>query len=185
MRTTQTIEELIELCRRNDRVAQQIVFDLFKNKMFAICKRYSNSLPDAEDNLIEGFTSVFMKIDTFSGYGSFENWMRRIFINHCISSLRHSVKHSPIERFEESAFMKEEIETEIIYSKEELYDALNSIENRQRMVFNMVAIDGYSYKEAAKEMNASVDVVRTILFRARQNLRKYLLNIKQGQRSSK
>lgn len=183
MKNTQKIEELVELCRKNDRVAQQTVFDLFKSSMFAICRRYSRSLPEAEDNLIDGFTNVFTKIQTYDERGSFENWARKIFVNACLSCYEREFKHYRTERLDETHISNTIEEISDTYSKEELYEAINSLNDKYRVIFNMIAIDGYTYEETAKEFGTNINVIKTILHRTRQQLRIYLANIDKKKRS--
>ncbi len=175
MENKQDLYELVELCRENDRTAQRIIFDRFKRAMFAICKRYAKSIPEAEDNLIEGFTKVFTNIETYDGSGSFESWVKRIIINTCTTTYNRELKHNTVERLSDVGEEEVSVEFSNSYSKEELYAALNSIALRQRLVFNMVVIDGYSYADVASVLGVSADVVRTVLYRAKQNLRKCLL----------
>lgn len=42
----------------------------------------------AEDVLQDGFVTLFAKLDTYSGEGSFEGWARKIFVNTALMSLR-------------------------------------------------------------------------------------------------
>lgn len=175
MENRQDLYELVELCRKNDRTAQRIIFDRFKRAMFAICKRYAKSIPEAEDNLIEGFTKVFTNIETYDGYGSFESWVKKIIINTCTTTYNRELKHNTVERLDELREEKVNVEAATAYSKEDLYAALNALSFRQRFVFNMIVIDGYSYAEVASLLGVSVDVVRTVLHRTKLNLRKCLL----------
>jgi DNA-directed RNA polymerase specialized sigma24 family protein len=47
----------------------------------------------------------------------------------------------------------------------------------------MIAIDGYTYEETAKEFGTNINVIKTILHRTRQQLRIYLANIDKKKRS--
>ena len=53
-----------------------------------VCLRYAKDRDEAQDLLQEGFITVFAKISTFSGAGSLEGWMRRIFVNTALMRLR-------------------------------------------------------------------------------------------------
>lgn len=43
---------------------------------------------DAEDILQEGFIKLYKNLDRFRGEGSFEGWVRRIFVNTAIEHIR-------------------------------------------------------------------------------------------------
>ena len=48
--------------------------------MMAVCLRYMGNREDAEDVLQEGFITLFKKLDSYQGTGSFEGWARKIFV---------------------------------------------------------------------------------------------------------
>ncbi|MBK8658362.1 MAG: sigma-70 family RNA polymerase sigma factor [Bacteroidetes bacterium] len=80
-------EQIREGCFRGDRRFQQMLYDMFSSKMFGVCMRYANEYNAAQDLLQEGFVKVFRNIDKFRGEGSFEGWVRRIFVN---TAIEHS-----------------------------------------------------------------------------------------------
>ena len=69
--TTLTEQQMIALCKKGDRLAQKALFDSLSSKMFPLCIRYMGSREAAEDVLQEGFISLFSKLDSYSGEGSF------------------------------------------------------------------------------------------------------------------
>lgn len=171
------IDELIRLCCQNDKQAQRKIFEQFKNSMAAVCRRYSSSRAEAEDNLIDGFIRAFAKISSYDGRGSFEGWLRKVMINNCLSVYQRNtitISHEPIENFADETG-NEEVSAR--FSKEELYEALDSLGERQKTAFNMIVIDGYSYAEAAKELKTNANVVKTLVYRAKQKLKLYLTDI--------
>ena len=81
-------EDWIEGAKRGDRKSQKAIYDQLSAKMFAVCLRYMGDRDSAEDILQDGFVTLFSKIDSYSGTGSFEGWARRIFVNTALMSLR-------------------------------------------------------------------------------------------------
>jgi len=77
----QVDSQLIESCKKRERYAQKVLYESFAPLMRAICLRYAHTVSDAEDLLHEGFIKVFTNIWQYSGKGSFEGWIKRIFIN--------------------------------------------------------------------------------------------------------
>ena len=80
--------ELLQKCKDGDRRAQKQLYDALSAKMFAVCLRYMGGREAAEDVFQEGFVTVFTKLDSYSGDGSFEGWARKIFVNTALMSLR-------------------------------------------------------------------------------------------------
>jgi len=89
-----TENELIEACRRNDRLAQKAIYEGFSAKMFGLCRRYVKSTESAEEVLMLAFCKVFKKIDTYTGAGNFEGWIRRIMVNESLMFLRKNYRFS-------------------------------------------------------------------------------------------
>ena len=78
----------IAKAKEGDRRAQKAIYDALSGKMYAVCLRYMSDRSTAEDVLQEGFVTLFAKLDTYSGEGSFEGWARKIFVNTALMSLR-------------------------------------------------------------------------------------------------
>ena len=72
----------------SDRRMQEELYRRFSPRMYAVCLRYAGNAEEAEDILQEGFIKVFKKLDSFRNEGSFEGWIRRIFVNTAIEHFR-------------------------------------------------------------------------------------------------
>ena len=100
-----SLEQVILECKQYNKLAQKILYDKFAPVMKGICLRYTGDPDIAKDILQEGFIKVFSHIKQYSGDGSFEGWMKRIFINATISFIRKqqkSQKYLKLEDIEES-----------------------------------------------------------------------------------
>ncbi|HEX8332682.1 MAG TPA: sigma-70 family RNA polymerase sigma factor, partial [Segetibacter sp.] len=85
---TLTENRLIENCIGGDRKSQRELYEMYSPKMFAICLRYARHQMDAEDILQEGFVKLYNNLHRFRGEGSFDGWVRRIFVNTAIEHIR-------------------------------------------------------------------------------------------------
>ena len=84
-----TLENLlIRKCIKGERKSQKELYEIFAPQMFAICLRYSKNQMDAEDILQEGFVKFFNNLQRFRGEGSFDGWVRSIFVNTAIEHIR-------------------------------------------------------------------------------------------------
>ena len=81
---------------------QEELYNRFSSKMYAVCLRYAGNTQEAEDILQEGFIKIFKKLSTFRGDGSFEGWIRRIFVNTAIEHFRRKKYLQPVTEKEES-----------------------------------------------------------------------------------
>lgn len=136
--------------------------------MFSICIRYMGSRDVAEDVLQDGFVTLFNKLDSYSGEGSFEGWARKIFVNTALMSLR---KNDVLRQSEELDSAQNIISGSTTQLQDigykELMDMITSMPTGYRTVFNMYVIEGYSHKEIAQSLGISEATSRSQLLRAR------------------
>lgn len=160
--------ELLEACKRGDRTAQKKLYDSLAAKMFAICLRYMGQRDAAEDVLQEGFVTLFSRLDSYSGEGSFEGWARKIFVNTALMELRKK----------DALKMSEDLETAWNVSSDgvsqvqsvgyhELLKLIANLPPGYRTVFNLSVIEGYSHKEIAQTLGITEATSRSQLQRAR------------------
>ncbi|GIV35197.1 MAG: DNA-directed RNA polymerase sigma-70 factor [Chitinophagales bacterium] len=167
-------KELINGCLIGDRNAQKALYDKYAAKMFAICLRYAKDYHSAEDVLQEGFIKVFKYIGNFRHEGSFEGWLRRIFINTSIEFLRKSISLYPIVDEEDKPM---DIVDESVFDEldhQDLIAMVQSLSPGYRTVFNLYVIEGYSHKEIAKILGINEGTSKSQLARARMIIQKKL-----------
>jgi len=163
-----TEDDIIQGCVKRDARAQRALYERFSSKMLSVCMRYTGGRAKAEDVLHDGFIVVFEKIGSYNRVGSFEGWMRRIFVNTALMSLRKAdvMKFSDEITGAEREYSTESSALSTISSKE-LMALIASMPAGFRVVFNMYAIEGFSHQEIAKELNISEGSSRSQLSRAR------------------
>lgn len=164
-----TEAELIDGCARGDRKAQQLLYERFAPLMYPICVRYLGR-EDAKDMLQEGFLTVFDKIGTYKGEGSFEGWMRRIFVN---ASLMHIRRSDALRRTVEIDGPQEHTEAITDYGvleqigSREILNLVTELPAGLRSVFNLFVLDGYSHADVARLLGITEQSSRSQVSRAR------------------
>lgn len=171
-----TEEALITGCINGNRKMQEELYRIFSPKMFAICMRYCSNYQEAEDLLQEGFIKVFGNISRFRNEGSFEGWMKRIFVNTAIEGFR---KNHFLNNMMEVEEMKNDIVQEDDFHQLSAADLLRMVQALSpgyRTVFNLYAIEGYNHQEIADMLGISVGTSKSQLARARYILQKMVLS---------
>lgn len=164
-------QDCIEGCRKKDRAAQRKMFEALAPKMFAVCLRYMGDRAAAEDILQDGFVTLYSKIGTYSGDGSFEGWARRLFVNTALMALRKKDALKMSDELDVAGNVNSEASTQIQdIGYKELMKLVASLPAGYRTVFNMNVIEGYSHDEIAKMLNISAVTSRSQLLRARTML---------------
>ena len=161
-------QELIDLCIKGDRIAQRALYDRLASRMFPLCIRYVGERDTAEDILQDGFVTLFSRLDSFKGHGSFEGWARKIFVNTALMYLRKKDALKMSDEIETARNLSTDITSQMQnIGYKELMGLITSLPPGFRTVFNMYVIEGYSHKEIADMLNITETTSRTQLSRAR------------------
>ena len=162
--------DLIAGCQRNEMQARKELYERYAGTMLSLCVRYTGDRDVAKDILQDSFFKVFTKIGDYSGKGSFEGWMKRIFINTALKHLKNKRFLPIINKYEDeiedtdlSAFEK--------LSADDLHNCIAELPDGFRTVFNLYAVEGYSHAEIAKMLNIKEVTSRTQFMRARKMLK--------------
>lgn len=172
MNVTYTPEsQLIENCIKGERKSQKALYDTFSPKMFSICLRYSKNQMDAEDILQEGFVKLFNNLHRFRGEGSFDGWVRRIFVNTAIEHIRRKTLNTTVsEGLENSLADRQKSGLDNLYEKD-IINTATTLSDGYRTVFNLYAIEGYSHKEIAHQLGITESTSKSQFSRAKALLR--------------
>jgi RNA polymerase sigma factor (sigma-70 family) len=166
--------DLIRGCVNGDRRAQEALYNQFSGKMYAVCLRYTKDADEAQDLLQEGFIKVFNNLEKYRGEGSFEGWIRRIFVN------------TSIEQFRKAHNKQTFVDSEDLVVEDKTFTALNHLQEKDiikliqglspgyKQVFNMYVIEGFSHKEIADQLGINEGTSKSQLARAKQMLQKSL-----------
>ena len=158
----------IEKAKEGDRRSQRAIYDALADKMFAVCLRYLGDRQTAEDVLQDGFVTLFAKLDTFTGDGSFEGWARKIFVNTALMSLRKNDVLKESDDVDSARGMTSESPSAIQnIGYKELCRMIAELPAGFRTVFNLYVVEGYSHQDIADALGISVNTSRSQLLRAR------------------
>lgn len=164
--------QLIQGCKKQDRRSQQIVYERYGRVMYGICLRYSSDAETAQDLLHDGFIKVFTHIVSYEGKGSFEGWMKRIFINLALETIRkEKIKKQyseDIENLSDEDEIRDDSDDDIDkISESELMKMVQELPQGYRSVFNLYAIEEYSHKEISEALGIAEGTSRSQYIRAR------------------
>lgn len=175
--------ELIKKASKDDREAQQALFEQFSPKMLGVCRQYVKDIHHAEDLMLQGFFKVFTNLNKFKNKGSFEGWIRRIMVNTCLTYLR---KKNPIQLAEED-FVFNDAATESLEntSVEDIQKLIDQLPEGYKLVFNLYAIEGYKHSEISKKLNISEGTSKSQLFKARKYLQESYIKMNEIKDASK
>ena len=156
---------LIAACQQGDSRAFRKVFDLYRDRIHALCRYMSGNAEDAEDLTQEVFVSAFRNIGTYRADAAFGTWLYRIAANRCTAELRkRTPMFRPLEAVNESDRATTAPNPEDLLVRKELADrvetALAALPESQRLLFVLGTLDGMRYGEIAGIVGCSEDAVK-------------------------
>jgi RNA polymerase sigma factor (sigma-70 family) len=171
------LEQILEGCLRNDPRQQRALYERFARPMLGICLRYAADRMEAEDVLQVAFVKIFKNLHTFKG-GTFEGWMKRIFIRESINQY-HSRRRKPIDFTEDDnpAILNHSEGFADALSQlraEEIMKMLGRLPEGSRIVFQLFAIEGYGHAEIAEMLGITEGTSKSQYARARMLLKNQL-----------
>lgn len=163
---------LIKGCLAGDRASQAKLYNDYCRKMMGVCMWYAKNREEAEEILQDGFMRVFKYLNTFTGEGSFEAWMRKIMVSAALTKYRNKSTHlRPVLEFspdyhdiyEEPTFITQ-------YDERELVKLIQTLSPAYRLVFNLYVFEGLKHREIAESLNISESTSKSNLADARKIL---------------
>jgi RNA polymerase sigma-70 factor, ECF subfamily len=186
-----TQNELIELVLAGNQEAFKSIVELYNTKIFRTCLGFVHQKEDAEELTQDVFVNVYQNLHRFKGNSSFSTWIYQIAVNSSLNHLRKQKKFGFILRLEnvlgidlqdqKNTKMRFDTSPEQLLIDDErnkqLYKAIDSLPENQRIAFTLSKYDEMSQREIANVMNITEGAVEALLQRAKTNLQKKLAGL--------
>lgn len=173
-----TNEDIIKGCLKFNPTARKVLYDKYASQMYSVCMRYANSKDDANDIFQQAFYSIYKNLNQVKKPEALSGWVKRIFVNTAIEFAKKNARFSKEENIE-SIVISNENWNEAIQNLciEELAGLIQQLPEGARMVFNLYAVEGYSHKEIAEQLDISLGTSKSQLFDARKKLKVAINNL--------
>ncbi|MES2727441.1 MAG: RNA polymerase sigma factor [Bacteroidota bacterium] len=163
-----TDNELVQACIQNDSIAQKQLFEQYAAMLLGVCFRYAHNQEEAEEILQLGFIKIFKNIKKFRFESALKTWMIRIIINTALNYVKANEKvkwESDIDvLLDNNSFSVEQLHQIDLHT---LMKCIQELPTGYRLVLNLFAIEGYSHKEIAEELNINESTSRSQFSRAK------------------
>lgn len=174
-------ESLIQKCIQGEALAQRRLFDSLAPKMLSVCLRYLGNKEEAEDVCQMSFVKLYNSLKDYNNEGSFDGWVRRIFVNTCLDQLRKNKKTKYDVSMDDVDYRLEK--NDFILERMEATDLMKIVEQMPtgyRTVFNLFVVEGYSHKEIAEKLEITENTSKSQFKRARTHLMNSLEKLQYG-----
>lgn len=154
----------------------------YERPVLSTAYRYLGDRVAAEDAAQDIFLKVWRRARTFKGKSSFSTWLFRIAVNHCLNfrEKRRRRRAEPLEEGIPDARPGPAERYEAEATSRLVREAMGGLPGKQRMALILSKFEGRSYKEIAHMMGVSLSSVESLIFRAKQNLKKKLLPLRES-----
>jgi len=178
--------ELIQQLRAGDEGAFKSLVANYQDLVYNTALGIVQNSEDAEDVAQEVFIQVYRSIDQFKGDARLSTWIYRITTTKALDHIRSRKRkkrfafitslfgpndelvHEPVD-FQHPGVALDRKEQAAL-----LFRMIEQLPENQKVAFTLHKTEELSYQEIADVMQLSVSAVESLLFRARQNLRKLL-----------
>ena len=161
--------------------AQLEVYNRYYKAMYNTALRIVKDSQEAEDVMQDSFLNAFTKLASFKGEVTFGAWLKRIVINNSIHHYRKQLKRNEVSL--ENVMYKVEDNDEVSgdygvteRKAQKVMDAMKQLKDNYRVSLTLHLIEGYDYEEISQIMDISYANCRTTISRAKESLRKKMLN---------
>lgn len=177
----------IDILSRDKEKAYRLLVNTYAGKVYNTCFRLTFHEQDAQDLTQEVFTAIYLSIDSYKGESKLSTWIYSIAVNKANEFIRYKMRDK---RNADSTFsldlLTETIGFEsatqdtpvaLLERKERigmLFEAISELPENQRIAYTLSKLDGFSYAEISDSMGLSLQAIESLLFRAKQNLKKSL-----------
>lgn len=179
-------QNIIEDCKKNNRRAQEKLYEWCYVKLMPMCARYHKNDEDARHVLNIGFVKICKNLHKI-GDAPFEAWVRRIMKNTIIDEFRKTKNYTQLVDFKETDRELEIKSVKVensVWSKLEtdiLMGMLKRLPDVSRKVFNLFVIDGYSHREIGDMLEMSEGTSKWHLSNARKLLKEMVIKLQKAE----
>jgi RNA polymerase sigma-70 factor (ECF subfamily) len=166
--------EVIEAIGRGDPSALETLIRRYRNPVVNFIYKYLGDRFGAEDIAQEVFLRVYRSASGFEPRGRVSTWIFTIAYNLCMNEILRRRRFCLMSDMEDERGIEPSVPSSVEGEelKEELMDFIRRLPEKQRAALLLKVNEGLSYAEIGGVLDLSVSSVESLLFRARENLRK-------------
>ncbi len=165
-------KDLIKKSKKGDQEAFRQLMEKYQKRIFNSCFQILHDVEHTEDVVQEVFLTAYAKLNSFEGRSTFYTWLYKIAKNKALNALR-KIHHEELPLKEEILSLAGPTEKEENGLKmDAIYDALQDLSPKQRIIFELFEFQKKAQKEIAADLNIPPGTVRSSLFYARKKIKK-------------
>jgi RNA polymerase sigma-70 factor (ECF subfamily) len=178
-------KRLVQRAQSGDKDALARLYETHKQRVFAICLRFTREKMEAEDCAQEAFLQCFRQLSTFRGESALSTWLYRLTVNVVLMRLRRKrmdtvsletcgVPEACGKGFLPNACPVDDLRLRDAIDRITLHRALHRLAPGYRTILLLHDVEGKAHREIAQELGCSIGNSKSQLHQARICLRRFL-----------
>lgn len=168
---------LIDQCLLGQAKAQRELYGKYSSHWYMVCLRYLKNETIAQDIMQNGLVKIFTKLKSFDGSKSkFKTWSTKVMANECLQHYRGKKIEFENADIADSTTQSLSYTDDPIHklSAEEITQFIQALPEGYRLVFNLVAVEGYTHVEVGERLGIKPGTSKSQFFKARNLLKTQL-----------
>ena len=169
---------MVEAVLNGEREAYRRLVEKYQNMVFAVISRITGSRPEVEDLAQETFWQAYRSLSCFRGDARFSTWLLRIAVNKAIDfHRRRREEQKRLEGYARQLALRpclDDVPEGIMLARElqeRLHSHLSRLPHHYRYVLKRHYLDGFTYREMARETGVPLKTIESRIYRARKMMR--------------
>ena len=175
--------ELLEACRSGDRDAFGELFDLCRDRVYAVAIHYTGEPAAAADVTQDVFIRLFSRLTQFRGQCAFMTWLYRIVANAALDYRRSRARLAPLDEAVSTSVNAMQLDdVERLQNAGQVRAALATLRPKLRIALVLRYVEELSYEEIGEVLGASPGTVASRLSRGHVAFGRAFERIRKGDR---
>ena len=178
-------KRILEMLREDEisrRRAFVSIVNNFSEQLYWQIRHIVLSHDDANDILQNTFIKAWINLDSFMGYSRISTWLYRIAVNETLTFLNKQKSTVPLETDQDGEMsIADQLESDPYFdgdlTERQLQEAIATLPDKQRMVFNMKYFNEMKYEEISEVLGTSVGALKASFHIAVKKIEEYFNNI--------
>lgn len=159
---------------KQNKVSFKMFFDSFYQSLVVFAQKYVIDKEIAEDLCQDAFIKLYESENEFENLDNLKAYLYTLMRNSCLNYIKHTkveLSYKDLKKTESESYFKDSVVEQETYRL--LYQAIATLPTKSKKIIEL-SLSGMSNPEIAKELNVSINTIKTLKLRSYQTLRELL-----------
>ena len=175
-------KQIIDLQKAGEyEMAFNAIVDSYSSRLYWHIRRFLCSHEEADDLMQDVFIKIWKALPSFRGESQIFTWIYRIATNEALNHLNKSRNRSMIDVETADAIISQKADEDPQFNgnaiQRELHNAIKTLPDKQKLVFNLRYFDEMKYEDISKITGTSTGALKATYHHAYMKISRALKNI--------